>query len=221
MGKQKQSVSDQVYEQIKDKITRQEFFPGEHLVEADLIQVCRCSRATLRGALRRLAEEGFTEYVPNKGVRVKKLSQSELLDVERVVQALEVLAAQLAARFCGSQELEKLQTALERYEEAINGQDASGVGSRAVQFHLCLANASGNTYLSKIVEQQYAMLMTNSRLASVPIWTGAEQDAHLWYLENYKQLLMAITEHDVELAGQLVYAQLQRGIEKLGAADGP
>jgi len=73
------------------------FAPGQRLIEADLMEAFSVTRGPLREALRRLGMEGIVDLVPNRGAIVKSFSRQELIDLFRIRESIEGLAARLAA----------------------------------------------------------------------------------------------------------------------------
>ncbi|MBO9356293.1 FCD domain-containing protein [Bordetella petrii] len=89
--------TDRTLQQIRDAIQNGQFAPGQRLIEADLMEAFSVTRGPLREALRRLGMEGTVELVPNRGAIVKAFSRSELIDLFRIRESVEGLAARLAA----------------------------------------------------------------------------------------------------------------------------
>lgn len=84
--------------QLRDSIEHGRLVPGQRLIEADLTQEYGVSRGPLREAFARLSAEGLVEVVPNRGAVVRRLGRRELADTMAIREALEGLAASLAAR---------------------------------------------------------------------------------------------------------------------------
>jgi DNA-binding GntR family transcriptional regulator len=91
------STVDHLFVRLKTAIQTGELAPGQRLIEADLTKDYGVSRGPLREALRRLASEGVVDFVPNRGAMVKRFSRKEIVDLFKIRQALEGLAAELAA----------------------------------------------------------------------------------------------------------------------------
>ncbi len=62
--------------------------PGERVVEPDLCKLLGEGRGPVREALRILAGDGVIELVPNRGARVRRLSNDELRDRSLVLSVL-------------------------------------------------------------------------------------------------------------------------------------
>jgi DNA-binding GntR family transcriptional regulator len=84
--------------------------PNERLVETDLASSLKTGRAAVRAALARLEHEGLVERTPNRGARVRRISESEAVEILEVRAALEALAARKAAQNATPSDIAELQT---------------------------------------------------------------------------------------------------------------
>jgi DNA-binding GntR family transcriptional regulator len=91
------NTTDRALEQIRAAIQDGRYAPGQRLIEADLIEAFSVTRGPLREALRRLGTEGIVQLVPNRGAIVRMFSLKELIDLFRIRESVEGLAARLAA----------------------------------------------------------------------------------------------------------------------------
>ncbi|WP_036580903.1 GntR family transcriptional regulator, partial [Brucella anthropi] len=74
---------------IRDDILKGRLLSGTSLIEAELINVYDVSRNTLREAMQLLRQQGLVSQEPNKSVRVKRLTETDIRDifvVRRVVE---------------------------------------------------------------------------------------------------------------------------------------
>ena len=94
------NLKEAVYQRLKESIIRGEISPGSKLVETQISQKLGVSRTPLREAISRLGQEGLLEVVPRHGTFVRKQSVNEILESLEIREALEGLAARLAARSC-------------------------------------------------------------------------------------------------------------------------
>ena len=213
MRVQNQSISDRIYNEIRDCITKRQYLPGQHLVEADLIKTFVCSRATMRGVLHRLVDDGLVEHFPNKGILVRRLSLKEMLDIQYIVQALEVLSARLAAESHDAQDIRAMGEIIDNYARHIDGHDPKGASKWAVRLRMYLAGVSKNEYLLKLINQYYTILTTNS--GSTFEWDHSHYENACWFLSAYRETLLAIEQGNADLAAKLTYNQMQHGIDMI------
>jgi DNA-binding GntR family transcriptional regulator len=85
--------ADEGYERLYQAILRGDFQPNERLIEMDLAQRYNVGRAAIRTALARLEQDGLVEREPNRGARVRAISEEEAVET---LEARAVLARRAA-----------------------------------------------------------------------------------------------------------------------------
>src|SRR6476661_5384231 len=143
------SLANTAYEEIKEKILKLYFLPGQYLNEGALCALLNVGRTPVHQALQRLQHEGLIEIMPRKGVIVQPGSIPEILKILDSRATIEADLARNAASHINAKDAEALK-ALARVG-AGNGQ-ASQLESfveadRA--FHRKFAELAGNPILSE------------------------------------------------------------------------
>src|SRR6056297_3474100 len=110
------TLAERVFHQLQDAIVRGELAPGSKITEPGLSKTYGISRGPLREAMRRLEAHRLIERVPHVGARVVKLSMKELLELFDVREALESMAARLAAEHMTAPEIAGLREVLAVHE---------------------------------------------------------------------------------------------------------
>ena len=64
------SPTSVAYEYIRNKIITKTVFPGNRIIEEEIVHELGVSRTSIRTAMQRLQYEGFLEIVPNKGAHI-------------------------------------------------------------------------------------------------------------------------------------------------------
>ena len=77
----KTTLTDKIYQDIKDDILTKVFQPGEKLNIKELAREYQVSDTPVKQALQRLAEEKLVVNTPNKGMSVRALTPHELQDI--------------------------------------------------------------------------------------------------------------------------------------------
>ena len=95
--KRLRTSADRVFEALQDAIVRGELPPGARVGETDLAERFGTSRGPLREALRRLESRRLVERTPHVGVRIAALDHGDLIELYYLREALEGMAARLAA----------------------------------------------------------------------------------------------------------------------------
>src|SRR5210317_772772 len=101
-----------VYQKLKNAIIKRYVKQGTKLVETALAKQLKVSRTPVRGAIRRLAHEGFATYETNKGACVIEPTREEIQGAFFVRTQLEKAAARLAAESITPAQLKQLQAYL-------------------------------------------------------------------------------------------------------------
>lgn len=71
-------TSQDIYDDVLEKIINIEYKPGEKLSENELCNIYNTTRHTVRGALAILKEKGFVEIHPQRGTFVSRLNIKEI-----------------------------------------------------------------------------------------------------------------------------------------------
>jgi len=110
------------YDAIRAKILSGEFPPGSTLSEAELASLLGISRTPVREALQRLQEDGLATILPRRGALVRILTLPEVREILLVREALEGLAARLAATHISRAMLEGLRA---QWQDVLDTLEAS------------------------------------------------------------------------------------------------
>ena len=150
--------TDPSYTQLHQAIVRGELSPNERLVEMELAQKFGVGRAAVRAALARLEQEGLVEREPNRGARVRAVSEAEAAEMLEVRAVLEGLAARHAARNATDQDLVVLQAIHAQMQDRLEQGDLLGISELNAQWHdkiLAIANHQTVTTLIQRLRAQH------------------------------------------------------------------
>lgn len=147
------TLAERVFNQLQDAIVRGELAPGTKITEPGLSQAYGISRGPLREAMRRLETHRLIERVPHVGARVIKLSMQELLELFDVREAMESMAARLAARHMSSEEIAGIREVLAVHERQADLQSGEAYYQREgdLDFHYRIVLGSHNRMLMTIL----------------------------------------------------------------------
>ena len=87
--------------ELRERLLRATFLPGEKLNEVALAAELALSRTPLREALKVLATDGLVNLEPNRGAWVSRITVEELDELFPVMGALEALIVQSLAHMDG------------------------------------------------------------------------------------------------------------------------
>ena len=190
------SIANEALNKLTQAIVSGEFAPGERLSEAELARRFGISRGPIREALGRL-EGKLVTRVPRVWVSVINLSHEKLLDLFAVREALEGMAARLAAQRIGDAEIQELRDLLEQH--GAHADVASGAGYYQAgnddDFHFRIVRAARNEQLEMMLlnELYFKLKLYRYRISSNP---GRPQKA----LEEHREILNAIASRNPDAA---------------------
>lgn len=143
------TLAERVFQQLQDAIVRGELVPGSKITEPGLSRTYGISRGPLREAMRRLEAHRLIERVPHVGARVVKLSMTELLELFDVREALESMAARLAAEHMTAAEIAGLREVLSMHERQADLKKGEAYFQREgdLDFHYRIVQGSHNRML--------------------------------------------------------------------------
>jgi len=108
------SLKDRVYENLKLLIITGKLEPNRHLLEAELSEMMKISRAPIREALNILEKEGLVTIIPRKGAQVSSISKTEVENIWEIRSLLEPYAARNASQKCKEKELCEMEDKLKK-----------------------------------------------------------------------------------------------------------
>lgn len=132
-----------VYLALRRAIALTEMLPGDQIDEREIADAFRCSRSTVRAAVRRLRHDGLISE-RQCGVPVVGLfRQSELDDAQFLREALECAAVRIAARTMTPEHLLSLTLIVDREADSLLAGDLIRSQLLDDEFHRALCELSG------------------------------------------------------------------------------
>src|ERR1700733_4197620 len=223
----KVSISEEIAQQIMDLIASGDLKPGQRLPsERELCKNFGAGRSSLREALRCLSIVGVlnarvgegTSVAEDGGKFLRKIMEwrliSEKHDIENLLEvriALEGISAANSALHATAQDLEKAHKLLARMKTSLK--DTKDFAILDLEFHITIADASGNALLSdliSVIRSQLARAL--SRVLQLPNALPLSFKEHVTILE-------AIERHDPEEARKAMHDHLDAVLSRYGKAD--
>ncbi len=159
----KDTLSDKAYHIIKEAIVSNQYKPGDILVEETLAEQLSISRTPIRDALKRLQFEHIIVPNDNKKLVVSEVSLSDIENVTKVRNSLEILAVSLLE---GNMDAAK-KKALKRLERKCSDIVEDGIEGNLLEyldadyeFHMFIAKCANNTFLYDMIDR---VLFVNKR----------------------------------------------------------
>jgi DNA-binding GntR family transcriptional regulator len=108
-GREESSLHGEILARLRDYIVEGNIPDGGRVPERELCAMFGISRTPLREALKVLASEGLVDLLPNRGARVRPLSERELGELFDVMGGLEALAGRLACENITDEEIAEIE----------------------------------------------------------------------------------------------------------------
>ncbi|MEI2562944.1 GntR family transcriptional regulator [Vibrio metoecus] len=199
--------SENLTEYLIEAIVEGQLAPGSKISEPELAKQFQVSRGPLREALMRVEGLGLIERIPHVGARVIQLSPTKLVELYAVREALEGMAARLAARNITEIELAGLESLLSTHSTHIDQVEGSSYFHQQgdFDFHYRIIQASRNQQLIGLLCDELYHLLRMYRYQS-PRSHSRPVEA----LEEHKFILRAIRQRDEELAEMLMRRHISR-----------
>lgn len=148
----KKSLKDEVFDLLSARLIAGHYTPGQWLRQEELASQLGVSQTPVREALDLLVSAGLAERVPYRGVRIRQLTQAEILDAYILRLELESLAARLAALNISDSQSEQLLALVEETRPLVTLQDMPRLRQLNMRFHALVAESSGNALLRRLYE---------------------------------------------------------------------
>ena len=146
--------TDDIVASLKARIFSGALPPGSRLIETDLAEEFGTGRGRIREAFRVLVGEGHLVSPPNRGVLVRRYSRTELLKMGRAREALESLAARLAAeRDLTDAQRAELRAIQDRMDAAEAAQDLEAYSRDNRTYHTLIETLADNTHVADLIER--------------------------------------------------------------------
>ncbi|EKF6710966.1 GntR family transcriptional regulator [Vibrio cholerae] len=199
--------SENLTEYLIEAIVEGQLAPGSKISEPELAKQFQVSRGPLREALMRVEGLGLIERIPHIGARVIQLSPTKLVELYAVREALEGMAARLAARNITEIELAGLESLLSTHSTHIDQVEGASYFHQQgdFDFHYRIIQASRNQQLIGLLCDELYHLLRMYRYQS-PRSHSRPVEA----LEEHKFILRAILQRDEELAEMLMRRHISR-----------
>lgn len=142
-----------MFELLQDAIVHGEIPAGTRIGESELAARYGTSRGPLREALRRLESRRLVERKAHVGARVAGLDHQGLIELYFLREALEGMAARLAAEHMSAEEIAGLRALLAAHEqdEALRSDTAYLQQEGDFDFHYRIIQGSHNGALSELL----------------------------------------------------------------------
>jgi GntR family transcriptional repressor for pyruvate dehydrogenase complex len=227
------SISEEIAKQIMDLISSGDLVPGQRLPsERELCQNFGASRSSLREALRCLSIVGVLNARVGEGTSVaadgkkflRKIMEWRMIterhDVENLLKvrtALEGVSAAETALQATEEDIANLRKLMAKMKAALKDQKAFAILD--LEFHLAVANLSGNTLLADLIS------LIRSQVAKALHAVLLLPNAIPLSFKEHTAVFQAIERHDPEAARDAMHLHLESHLRRYtnsgGSKSGP
>lgn len=203
------SITDRVFDEIRQAIVDRRLQPGQRLSEARLATMLGVSKTPVRETLIRLQHVGLVEPGSGSGLRVVQPSAKVVQDAYEVRRGLESLAAGLAAERAGDDVRRKIREAADQGLACTLASDEPGrLGADRI-LHTLIATGSGNVKLAADIEDYYVLTWA-LRQRDVPELSESAQCG-----EQHQRVAAAISDGDAPAAQEAMAEHLNTLLERV------
>jgi DNA-binding GntR family transcriptional regulator len=208
------------YDALREAIVRGDLAPDARLVESDVSTSFAMSRGAVRTALIRLEQEGLVVREPNRGARVRRVSDDEAVEILQARAVLEGLAVRQAAERIDDAGTARLRACLARQRELLERGDLLGASEANAELHAVLLELSGHETAVRLiyalnaqtVRYQYRTILIPGRPAASLAEHSAIVDAVC--AGNAAEAELAMRTHLFNVADAVNRGRLPGGIDR-------
>ncbi|HZT26135.1 MAG TPA: GntR family transcriptional regulator [Pseudolabrys sp.] len=193
------NLSEDAYSFLRDLfINGKRYNPGDKISVEELSRELGVSRTPLWGAINRLEAEGIVEIAPRLGVFLIDYDPQRIIDIYMAREALEGVAARLAAEKIVGREVEALRANVNQQRKLIKENKIDAYYAAAVEFHEDIARIAKNNTVERLLQSIFAQIRAmRVQRSSAPMHLPQSCDDH-------EEILKALEKQKPELAEKLM-----------------
>ncbi|WP_374055548.1 GntR family transcriptional regulator [Rossellomorea sp. FM04394] len=214
--KKRQTAEFRVYRQLKDALLARKIAPGTQLVEQVISEKLTVSRTPIRHALKRLELEGLVQIIPNRGAFVVHPTREEITSFFELRKELEYLTVKYGLPKVKKNDMPRLYTFLKEEQETYRQKDLLKYVELNKQFHLFLAEVSGNKFLMRYMDEM--LTQSNVYLFLFDVFYHVEPGENVRFREH-EEMVNAIENRDQQTLLELIDLHLKHSFDDLRLED--
>jgi DNA-binding GntR family transcriptional regulator len=214
--KKKDTAEYKVYHQLKDALLARKIAPGTQLVEKTISKSMYVSRTPIRQALKRLEQEGLVQNIPNRGAFVVHPTREEIISFFELRKELEFLTVKYGLPNVRKSDIAKLHSFLELEQETYKQKDLLKYVDLNKQFHLFLAEVSGNKFLIRYMDEM--LTQSNVYLFLFDVFYHVEPGENVRFREH-EEMVKAIEQRDSKTLLELIDIHMKHSFDDLRLED--
>lgn len=203
------TLSEDIYASLMKAIMAGRIGPGEHLVELILADQFQVSRVAVRDALRRLANDGVVEIIPNRGVFTIQLLRTDIDEIFSLRATLEGMAVRLLTQRGRRSDFALLDEVVDDMIDLDDEYNRYEITQLDTRFHRKLVTLSGHSRLERVWDNLAAQI-------SMVIYQSSTYYANSGNLgDRHRDLVQIMQAGDTETAVAEICAHIEGGKKNL------
>ena len=191
------------YNKIKKSIIRNELKPNTVLIENQLSEALKMSRTPIRNALSKLVNEGFLDFIKNKGIFVSNINLSDILEIYNIRFILDPFLLEESFKKNKEKVYKQLNECLKAQEKALQKDDFYSYVENDLEFHKIYMFGSNYKMLHLFLNSTMDQLLRYS-FTSVGDIDRAEKS-----LLQHKGIFEAYEQNNIDKANILVKKHIE------------
>lgn len=206
------SLADDVAAELRERILRGDYPPGSRMHQERIAEELGLSRTPVREAMRTLEHEGLLVPDPNGGMRAATRDPRMLLEAYELREAVDGLAARLAAKVQEGPWQAELRASLREQEAILEDGWNAGSWTRAnTHFHNLIIETTQNPYLRGL----QPFVRNTSQVFAPMSLLGRDRAENA--LREHRGIFEALAAGDAVAAERLAREHIRGTIRALGA----
>jgi DNA-binding GntR family transcriptional regulator len=201
------NAAETAYAVLREAIVSNVLKPGTRLRADDLARKLGVSKTPVREALRKLQAEDLITLQPGNALTVKSISEEQLFEIYYTREALEGMAARLAAEKAGQIELAKLRAIHDEMKAPGAAGNLQQFRQLSGDFHLAVFRAARNDTLYRLLKHLQDQIRQFGGTTLTQPGRAKELIAYA------KALLAAIERRDGEAAEKIARENRRRTLD--------
>ncbi|QXZ10984.1 GntR family transcriptional regulator [Comamonas sp. Y33R10-2] len=199
------ALYEQVAEQLRQRIFRQELEPGVWIDELKIAEEFGISRTPMREALKVLATEGLVTMKLRRGAYVTEVSRKDISDVYHLLSLLEADAASEVAGKASDEELQRLKQIHDELKQQTANSDRFFALNES--FHMEILEIANNRWRIQLVADLRKVMKLNRHKSLFK--QGRIEDS----LAEHDAIMQALLERQPHIAMNAVKQHFRNGLE--------
>jgi DNA-binding GntR family transcriptional regulator len=185
------SLQDSAYQEIKRRILRAEYRPGEQIHTGQICAQLLIGRTPVHLAMHRLESDGLIEIMPRRGIVVKPIDRAEMMELIEARHMIEPEVAALAAARASDREFAAMRAILDRIPGITDSEEFMETD---LEFHRAIAMAARNQPLMEFLAGMHQQC---TRLYFISVSTKAH-DRRI--INEHEEIFDALVRRDSDAA---------------------